>query len=97
MKIENLHEKLKQCQKDIAILQKQEKELRQQIEQQDKPKFGDIIELRHEDVRRVWLFDERGKEKAFDRDGDDIGGPDFDMYRKTGQNIFTDNLLDLGN
>jgi len=94
--MENLQERLSQCQKDIKVLREQETELREQIEKQKTPKFGNIVEVKSTKERRVVLYDEGEKLLwAFSKDGQIVGNAVDSVYCQTGKNIFTDNLLNL--
>ena len=93
--MKNLQERLNQCRNDIAVLQEQEKELKQQIEKKEKPKFGDVVKLRGWGAKRIVLYNEIGELVAFSKRGFQVGGLMPHQYLTTGRNIFTNNLLDL--
>lgn len=88
--------KLKQNQRDIERLQEERRRLEQEKRMKTELKLGDIVE-RH-GARRVILYDKTaGSLAAFNQRGQMVGWLSINEdYARTGKNIFTDNLLDLG-
>ena len=96
MTTEQLQERITQCYKDIATLQAEAVKLEQEVKEKAEPKFGDIINyygllgIR----RRVWLYDEKGKLRAFNKYKKSVGTYPS-TYKPTGESIF--DILDLDN
>jgi hypothetical protein len=92
-----LNAKKVQCEKDIEVLQEQLKKLKQEIETAEDFKVGDIVTLKDSNRERIILFSETMQRlAAYDKNGKRRGWSDLKAdYRKTGDNIFKGNLLDL--
>jgi len=61
------------------------------------PVFGDIVTVSGYATRRIILYDKSGKLVGIGRNGNKMGGIIPHQYLPTGQNIFTDNILNLDN
>lgn len=84
-------ERIEQCKNDIAKLQESLRELETEI----LIKFGDIITCVCGE--RVVLQGEDGELAAFNAHGHSVGAINFcgSFYKRTGKNVFTNNLLGL--
>lgn len=84
-------ERIEQCKNDIAKLQESLREL----ETETLIKFGDIITCVC--GKRVVLQGEDGELAAFNVHGHSVGAISFSgsFYKRTGKNVFTNNLLGL--
>ncbi len=96
----NLQERLAECRKIKTDVEKEEQELLEQIEKERKIEFGDIIEFRDPLFGfRIALFEPKTQQLvAYNKNGIIVGGQytKIDVnYKKTGKNIFKDNLFNL--
>lgn len=98
--MKDIDSKIEQCKKDLEAAQANLKRLEAEKKAQTKHKHGDIVvwKLHPDRPKRVVLFSEKlNKLVAFDKNGLMVGRTDINNdYLPTGENIFTDNLLDLG-
>jgi len=89
---------IKQCERILVAIQANLDELKAEKQKRRKHKLGDIVRS-HVNRYRVILFSgEYRKLCAFDRRGKvvEVGQSNINkFYESTGQNIFTDNLLNL--
>jgi len=88
-------ERIEQCKDDIATLQENLKQLKQeQVKQEQEAKLGDIVDCTW--GKRVALFDRAGCLRLYDEHGGCVGLANRStFYKHTGKSIFTDNLLGL--
>ena len=98
MSTNNIDAKIEQNAKDIERLQEEQQKLKEEKEKQNGLKVGDIVKFCScGNPRRVVLFSEKyGRLVVFNERGRITDHNEINRYYvKTGQNIFTNNLLNL--
>lgn len=96
----DIKERLEQNKIDTEKLLEEKERLERELKEQEKVifKHGDIVIRKSESTdedTRVILFTTEGILWAFDRFGYKVGSPDSHTYKKSGKNVFHNNLLGL--